>query len=84
MDRSLSAWKDKNGEYVRDPTVYLCDLPKLRSFTAGNFCLFPIAFLKLMSFYDVLFLHIDINDNVICQIGEESLYVISLESTSSI
>ena len=40
--------------------------------------------MKLMSSYDVLFLRIDINDNVVCQIGEESFYVVSLESTSSI
>ena len=84
MDRSLSAQTDENGEFVKNPTVSLCDLPKLRSFIVGNFCLFPIAFMKLMSCYCMLFLHIDINDNVICQIGEGSLYVVSLESTSSI
>lgn len=84
MDRSLSAQTDENGEFVKNPTVSLCDLPKLRSFIVGNFCLFPIAFMKLMSCYGILFLHIDINDHVVCQIGEESLYVVSLESTSSI
>ena len=83
-DRSLSAQTDENGSFVKAPTVYLCDLPKLRSFTVGNFCLFPIVFMKLMSCYSVLLLRIDINDNVVCQIGEESLYVVSLESTSSI
>ena len=83
-DRSLSAWLDNNVCLVKAPTVYLCDLPKLRSFTVGNFCLFPIAFMELMSCYGILFLHIDINDHVVCQIGEESFYVVSLESTSSI
>ena len=65
-------------------TLSLCDLPGLRSFVVGNGSLVPIAHMKLMSCHGICHSLIDICESVTCRFGEGSLYVFSLESSSSL
>ena len=79
MDYSFSSCGNRDWSFLKDPTISLCDLLRLKSFTVGDFCLFPISYMQLMSCHTDLFLHIDINENVVCRIGLVSLYISRLD-----
>lgn len=49
MENSFTAYRDKDGHFSKNATLSLCDLPRLRSFVAGDYSLGLISSLKLIS-----------------------------------
>ena len=81
---SYTAFDAETRTIPRSATLSLCDLPGLHTFVVGNYSLFPIAQMKLMSCHGICYSSIDICEGVTCRFGDHSMYMLSLESTSSL
>lgn len=83
-DNSFTAISAETEGIIENATLSLCDLPGLRCFAVGNGSLVRIAHMKLMSCYGICYSPVDICESVSCRFGDRSMYVLSLESSSSI